>query len=89
MYVSTQAGLHQDAARLAAGLDRQEQSLPLQIAIKYEQNDIAGQPRSFPRCGDVRPNDPHMLATLCHSSVRLQGVKGCLRSCLLATLTLQ
>jgi len=38
-----QAGLHQDAAKLAVGLESQEQSLSLQIAIKYEQNDIAGQ----------------------------------------------
>ncbi|DBA87125.1 TPA: hypothetical protein ACH3X2_005245 [Trebouxia sp. C0005] len=36
------AGLHQDAAKLAVGLESQEQSLSLQIAIKYEQNDIAG-----------------------------------------------
>ncbi|KAL3133916.1 hypothetical protein ABBQ32_008370 [Trebouxia sp. C0010 RCD-2024] len=36
------AGLHQDAAKLAVGLESQEQSLTLQIAIKYEQNDIAG-----------------------------------------------
>lgn len=40
-----QAGLHQDAAKLAVGLESQEQSLTLQIAIKYEQNDIAGQPQ--------------------------------------------
>ena len=38
-----QAGLHQDAAKLAVGLESQEQSLSLQIAIKYEQNDLAGQ----------------------------------------------
>ena len=38
-----QAGLHQDAAKLAVSVDSQEQSLNLQIAIKYEQNDLAGQ----------------------------------------------
>lgn len=38
-----QAGLHQDAAKLAVGLESQQQSLSLQIAIKYEQNDLAGQ----------------------------------------------
>ena len=44
-----QAGLHQDAAKLAVGLESQEQSLSLQIAIKYEQNDIAGQ-SGLPGC---------------------------------------
>ena len=43
-----QAGLHQDAAKLAVGLQNHEQSLSLQIAIKYEQNDIAGQARVKP-----------------------------------------
>lgn len=40
-----QAGLHQDAAKLAVGVESQELSLSLQIAIKYEQNDLAGQCR--------------------------------------------
>ena len=45
--------MHQDAAKLAVGLEGQEQSLTLQIAIKYEQNDIAGQPRPVLRCSVI------------------------------------
>lgn len=45
--------MHQDAAKLAVGLESQEQSLTLQIAIKYEQNDIAGQPQTLIRLHDI------------------------------------
>lgn len=48
MSVFLQAGLHQDAAKLAVGLESQEQALSLEIAIKYEQNDIAGQAKLLP-----------------------------------------
>jgi len=91
-----QAGLHQDAAKLAVGLESQEQSLSLQIAIKYEQNDIAGQ-SGLPGCCLTSPK-PYIAVIIskfagwhCKPSGHnytgcLQAAKGCWRSCLLTAL---
>ena len=82
--------MHQDAAKLAVGLESQEQSLTLQIAIKYEQNDIAGQPQTLIRSHDIASI---VIISQWHpctaSKYILQVAKGCWRSYLGATLMQQ
>ena len=85
-----QAGLHQDAAKLAAVLESQHESLTLQIAIKYEQNDIAGQPQTLIRYDDIANTVPIIQRHPRAPSKRtLQVARGCWRSYLGATLMQQ